>query len=170
MNCIQCGEEFTPQNSLQKYCGIKCSFDAARSERVRKRELASQGKKVCPLCGAVFSKCRGHSLYCSDECARRAHQGWSSTVGKCAECGKEFEKQSETHLYCSDSCRDAAHEIAKATAKATDKAPNNKTRHCVICGALTANWRRCDACVAEAAARAYGNDEYGEVNMGGYVA
>jgi hypothetical protein len=55
---------------------------------------------------------------------------------------------------------------AKGQDEGMEKPPNNKTRRCIICGALTANWRRCDSCVANG--RAYGNDEYGEVNMGGY--
>ena len=70
--CEQCGNEFWPNSTAQKYCSTECARVHQDEERKRKR-FEEKGnhlfkQKKCIVCGKPFWPTNGQELMCSDEC------------------------------------------------------------------------------------------------------
>jgi hypothetical protein len=106
MDCIICGQPFTPHDR-QICCSRLCLNRAVARGMIKKPESC-----ICKHCGKEYKPKAGNRLtFCSRECAfaHKAH--------KCKACGKEM--RGKTEGYCSEEC------------KARDK---GKSRTCPICG------------------------------------
>lgn len=69
---------------------------------IRKRHLVSS---VCKQCKKEFKKTR-HSMFCSDFCMNRSHQGYRGPEEKeCLWCGKKFTNL-KANKYCCAECRE----------------------------------------------------------------
>ena len=70
--CEQCGNEFWPNSTAQKFCSTECARAHQDEERKRKR-FEEKGnhlfkQKKCIVCGKPFWPTNGQELMCSDEC------------------------------------------------------------------------------------------------------
>lgn len=93
-HCLQCGKEFRPIESTQKFCSRSCSATYNNKNRVLSEETkqkisesiikALENGKITDKNGKV--------------CQRAFH------VEKCKFCGKEFETNKRTKHFCSLSC------------------------------------------------------------------
>ena len=82
MICIICNKEFTPKNSLHKYCSDKCKKKSNNKNVITKRSNkrlkiweSLEHKKICLVCGDNFELHTQHRTqkYCSDKCRRKRY-------------------------------------------------------------------------------------------------
>ena len=98
INCQFCGVEFTPANSLAKYCSKECQTKARSQRRVY--------KTFCDYCGKELNRKRKTELsFCDHNCAKKYRQEHNEKR-KCIVCGKEFVPTKSNQLCCSRKCRD----------------------------------------------------------------
>ena len=70
--CEQCGKEFYPNSTGQRFCNTDCTKAHQQAEKEKKR-FAEKGKhtfrqKVCKICGKPFWPSNGQEVLCSEEC------------------------------------------------------------------------------------------------------
>lgn len=70
--CEQCGKEFYPNNTRQRFCNTDCTKAHQQAEKEKKR-YAEKGnhtfrQKVCKICGKPFWPSNGQEVLCSEEC------------------------------------------------------------------------------------------------------
>ena len=70
--CEQCGKEFYPNSTRQRFCNTDCTKAHQQAEKEKKR-LAEKGnhtfrQKVCKICGKLFWPSNGQEVLCSEEC------------------------------------------------------------------------------------------------------
>ena len=70
--CEQCGKEFYPNSTRQRFCNTDCTKAHQQAEKEKKR-LAEKGnhtfrQKVCKICGKPFWPSNGQEVLCSEEC------------------------------------------------------------------------------------------------------
>ena len=70
--CEQCGKEFYPNNTRQRFCNTDCTKAHQQAEKEKKR-FAEKGEhtfrqKVCKICGKPFWPSNGQEVLCSEEC------------------------------------------------------------------------------------------------------
>lgn len=91
-SCNNCGEVYQTKKKAQKYCSIKCFYEAQNIP------------KVCENCGEVYQAKYTLQKYCSS-CGK--------TKKICKQCGKEFEAplyRREIACFCSTKCLFGYHE------------------------------------------------------------
>lgn len=96
--CIECGEEFTTNNSKKITCSKLC-----KGRHDRKKLIGIF--KVCPMCGKRFELMQGNKkqVYCCIECKNKSNI--KDIVRKCECCGKEFQaKPHSKKKFCSNEC------------------------------------------------------------------
>ena len=71
MHCEYCGVEFTPHNSNQKFCCVRCQKDHRRkSDRLKKYGTAERVNTKCFVCGGdIPDNCKINAITCSGECS-----------------------------------------------------------------------------------------------------
>lgn len=70
--CEQCGKEFYPNSTGQRFCNTDCTKAHQQAEKEKKR-FAEKGEhtfrqKVCKICGKPFWPSNGQEVLCSEEC------------------------------------------------------------------------------------------------------
>ena len=70
--CEQCGKEFYPNSTRQRFCNTDCTKVHQQAEKEKKR-FAEKGEhtfrqKVCKICGKPFWPSNGQEVLCSEEC------------------------------------------------------------------------------------------------------
>ena len=70
--CEQCGKEFYPNSTRQRFCNTDCTKAHQQAEKGKKR-FAEKGEhtfrqKVCKICGNPFWPSNGQEVLCSEEC------------------------------------------------------------------------------------------------------
>ena len=70
--CEQCGKEFYPNSTRQRFCNTDCTKAHQQAEKEKKR-FAEKGEhtfrqKVCKICGKPFWPSNGQEVLCSEEC------------------------------------------------------------------------------------------------------
>ena len=70
--CEQCGKEFYPNSTRQRFCNTDCTKAHQQAEKEKKR-YAEKGnhtfrQKVCKICGMPFWPSNGQEVLCSEEC------------------------------------------------------------------------------------------------------
>ena len=70
--CEQCGKEFYPNSTRQRFCNTDCTKAHQQAEKEKKR-YAEKGEhtfrqKVCKICGKPFWPSNGQEVLCSEEC------------------------------------------------------------------------------------------------------
>ena len=70
--CEQCGKEFYPNSTRQRFCNTDCIIAHQQAEKEKKR-FAEKGEhtfrqKVCKICGKPFWPSNGQEVLCSEEC------------------------------------------------------------------------------------------------------
>ena len=70
--CEQCGKEFYPNSTRQRFCNTDCTKAHQQAEKEKKR-FAEKGEhtfrqKVCKICGMPFWPSNGQEVLCSEEC------------------------------------------------------------------------------------------------------
>lgn len=70
--CEQCGKEFYPSSTRQRFCNTDCTKAHQQAEKEKKR-YAEKGEhtfrqKVCKICGKPFWPSNGQEVLCSEEC------------------------------------------------------------------------------------------------------
>ena len=70
--CEQCGKEFYPNSTKQRFCNTDCTKAHQQAEKEKKR-FAEKGEhtfrqKVCKICGKPFWPSNGQEVLCSEEC------------------------------------------------------------------------------------------------------
>ena len=70
--CEQCGKEFYPNSTRQRFCNTDCT-KAHRQAEKEKKCFAEKGEhtfrqKVCKICGKPFWPSNGQEVLCSEEC------------------------------------------------------------------------------------------------------
>ena len=70
--CEQCGKEFYPNSTRQRFCNTDCTKAHQQAEKEKKR-YAEKGnhtfrQKVCKICGKSFWPSNGQEVLCSEEC------------------------------------------------------------------------------------------------------
>ena len=70
--CEQCGKEFYPSSTRQRFCNTDCTKAHQQAEKEKKR-FAGKGEhtfrqKVCKICGKPFWPSNGQEVLCSEEC------------------------------------------------------------------------------------------------------
>lgn len=70
--CEQCGKEFYPSSTRQRFCNTDCTKAHQQAEKEKKR-FAEKGEhtfrqKVCKICGKPFWPSNGQEVLCSGEC------------------------------------------------------------------------------------------------------
>ena len=70
--CEQCGKEFYPSSTRQRFCNTDCTKAHQQAEKEKKR-FAEKGEhtfrqKVCKICGKPFWPSNGQEVLCSEEC------------------------------------------------------------------------------------------------------
>ena len=70
--CEQCGKEFYPNSTRQRFCNTDCTKAHQQAEKEKKR-FAEKGEhtfrqKVCKICGNPFWPSNGQEVLCSEEC------------------------------------------------------------------------------------------------------
>lgn len=102
-----CNVEFTPKNTLQRYCNPKHRQKAADKRYADRGELQSCARQECDIRFKTQDK---RKKYCSHSCAmqvlnrERFYQKWISK--ECKTCGTPFSGPSESK-YCGKVCLDA---------------------------------------------------------------
>lgn len=70
--CEQCGKEYWPNSSRQKYCSSECKHAHDREVILEKRYEEKGGhtftQKICKVCGKPFWPSNGREVMCSEEC------------------------------------------------------------------------------------------------------
>lgn len=90
MECLECGNSFTPKQKTQKFCSKKC-----------KTEFNKYSDNTCESCGNVFRGVKGRK-YCSTECRKSV----TREERKCKKCGNTFiERIKHDRKFCSTECR-----------------------------------------------------------------
>lgn len=91
--CPVCGKTFIPTQPTT--C---CSKSCAAKLRLQNTDAE---EKTCPICGTKFVPISKQTLYCSQECYKKAQQ----KVCTCVICGKEFLNKSHANVStCSPAC------------------------------------------------------------------
>ena len=118
MTCPQCGNEFEPHHSSQKFCSDKCRSAHERAKRPKK----PLEPKLCAQCGQEFIPKTVNQKYCSEVCCE---EYWGRRVvvhtRTCKNCGEKF-TDVYAAKYCSKKCRNEAikkEQAKQAMAKAT---------------------------------------------------
>ena len=96
--CDQCGNEFMPQKSTQRFCTKECANTYKYPKYYTDR--------YCVYCGSKLGK--GRKKYCSRECQWRAanlKRSKKPITKKCQVCGKEFSPYTSLDKFCSANCR-----------------------------------------------------------------
>lgn len=78
--CIQCGKSFVSSSTTKKFCCKEC-YQTALAEGWRPKQI-DPPKKIeltphtsrCAYCGKTFTTVVPHSIYCSQDCNRKAQQ------------------------------------------------------------------------------------------------
>ena len=70
--CEQCGKEFYPNSTRQRFCNTDCTKAYQKAEK-EKRRFAEKGnhvfrQKTCKVCGKLFWPSNGQEVLCSEEC------------------------------------------------------------------------------------------------------
>ena len=70
--CEQCGKEFYPNSTRQRFCNTDCTKAHQQAEKEKKR-FDEKGEhifrqKVCKICGKPFWPSNGQEVLCSEEC------------------------------------------------------------------------------------------------------
>ena len=70
--CEQCGKEFYPNSTRQRFCNTDCTKAHQQAEKEKKR-FAEKGnhtfrQKTCKICGKTFWPSNGQEVLCSEEC------------------------------------------------------------------------------------------------------
>ena len=70
--CEQCGKEFYPNNTRQRFCNTDCTKAHQQAEKEKKR-YAEKGnhtfrQKACKIYGKPFWPSNGQEVLCSEEC------------------------------------------------------------------------------------------------------
>ena len=70
--CEQCGKEFYPNSTKQRFCNTDCTKAHQQAEKEKKR-FAEKGEhtfrqKVCKICSKPFWPSNGQEVLCSEEC------------------------------------------------------------------------------------------------------
>ena len=70
--CEQCGKEFYPNSTRQRFCNTDCTKAHQQAEKEKKR-FAEKGEhtfrqKVCKICGKPFWPSNGQEVLCSEKC------------------------------------------------------------------------------------------------------
>ena len=70
--CEQCGKEFYPNSTRQRFCNTDCTKAHQQAEKEKKR-YAEKGEhtfrqKVCKICGKPFWPVNGQEVLCSPKC------------------------------------------------------------------------------------------------------
>ena len=70
--CEQCGKEFYPNSTRQRFCNTDCTKAHQQAEKEKKR-FAEKGEhtfrqKVCKICDKSFWPSNGQEVLCSEEC------------------------------------------------------------------------------------------------------
>lgn len=73
--CEQCGKEYWPNSSKQKYCSSECKYAHDREVILAKR-YEEKGdhtftQKICKVCGKPFWPTSGREVMCSEECKEK---------------------------------------------------------------------------------------------------
>ena len=76
--CNYCGEKFTPNINVQKYCSIECQ----KKSRYKPFD--------CVVCGKEFYSKHPNRRYCSNKCSAKDRYKASKSELKCTNCGKQF--------------------------------------------------------------------------------
>lgn len=108
--CQYCGREFNVKPSrVAKGYGQFCSWECYASHRWG-RPIKKLSHKICPICHTTFKPKRQGQVYCSVQCAHRAH--YHRVTVQCDWCGRTFERvvsqvSKYTHHFCSVECKRA---------------------------------------------------------------
>lgn len=105
VECINCGAEFAPRNSLHKFCSRKCKWTVANKKRSSKTE------RVCPGCGKDISEEFASKKYCSTACRSWVKNGNTELRvlnTNCVRCGTQFASFRAGKKYCSVTCKKMA--------------------------------------------------------------
>ncbi len=108
--CLQCGKEFTPVSSRQKFCSLRCTGLFCAAHRKNRR---------CLTCGKEYKPTANHQRFCSRHCRdqfgrspneplpRGRVKGYrkKTDISYCMICGREFVPSYQGQKYCSDECR-----------------------------------------------------------------
>ena len=70
--CEQCGKEFYPNSTRQRFCNTDCTKAHQQAEKEKKR-FDEKGEhtfrqKVCKICGKPFWPSNGQEVLCSEKC------------------------------------------------------------------------------------------------------
>ena len=70
--CEQCGKEFYPKSTRQRFCNTDCTKAHQQAEKEKKRFAEKVEhtfrQKVCKICGKPFWPSNGQEVLCSEEC------------------------------------------------------------------------------------------------------
>lgn len=134
--CDQCGREFTPRNSRQRFCCRECQLAWKAVNRPdHHRDLEP---RTCEFCGAAFTPHDPRQRFCSRRCAKKAYDAAHHPPlppRKCELCGAVFTPARPDRRYCSKRCGNIAYLRARAAARL-------KPRTCPWCGATFQPRRR----------------------------
>lgn len=145
MNCLECGNEFTPKNKVQKFCKPKCCTDWSnkkKAEKLHQEFLAKREHSNCVECGKELTGKK--SKFCSKRCCskdqtKRVAAIRMSVLGdiKCKGCGQSF-SSTKRRKYCSNRCSHAyfmrtyrhAPKVKRARERARVRAEKNVMKQC----------------------------------------
>lgn len=106
MNCLYCGNEFTPNKGAgrpKKYCSDECRQSADRDNK--RISYVGKRQKACIQCGKELPKHK--TKFCSQRCAR-IHRGDILDHGEitktCPICGYRFKTYKSQKITCSEKC------------------------------------------------------------------
>lgn len=97
--CLQCGREFRPYNSMQKFCSVKCNLEYRRN---RNGHRDCQSLVKCVECGKEFKPLNYRSKYCSHTCFTKSRRKVKEI--KCPSCGNMFLQKRKNQVFCSIEC------------------------------------------------------------------
>jgi len=66
MECINCGKDFKPTGTAQKFCSVECREEHYQRQKQEISERLLKG--VCHHCRKPYTKTTGNQRYCSEEC------------------------------------------------------------------------------------------------------
>ena len=95
--CEQCGKEFYPNSTRQKFCNTDCTKAHQQAEKEKKR-FTEKGEhtfrqKVCKICGKPFWSSNGQKVLCSKECKASTAGRNSLLIITVSNPGRKPEKQ-----------------------------------------------------------------------------
>lgn len=105
--CIICGNEFIPNASGAKYCGVECR-ELGQTYFINKASATQteEGLLICPSCEKPFTPNRPDQKFCCIKCARNYLAFKKSLPPKvCMICGNGFFPTRNAQRFCSDECR-----------------------------------------------------------------